>query len=306
MYINSLNLENYRNFRKREFQFHDRLTVLVGNEGSGKTNLLEVIKTCVKYQVTKKINLFGKDIAKDASDANINYAIVTIDKHTNRSQLGEYQITILDRKENYRTRDVQFCDIDSRLPHNKLKNFYYYCNAHKNLIGFNYQLDELENKEKITLFLKKIFLVLENSIELKKLLETEVQYIRQELLQQYSRFEKAYRSNEETKAVSLLQKESYYENLPEGFIQTITNIMAICFDLVVCIEEENKENQSKENIFEAPGIMLLDDLENVIHESCHLLFLEMFRELFPYIQLIITTKKDLKIDAIEDKEVINL
>lgn len=41
MYLNHLELENYRLFTHLEVDLHDRLTVLVGNNGAGKTSVLE-------------------------------------------------------------------------------------------------------------------------------------------------------------------------------------------------------------------------------------------------------------------------
>ncbi|MCL2162815.1 MAG: AAA family ATPase [Oscillospiraceae bacterium] len=41
MRINKLFLKNFRGYAEREFSFHDRLTVVCGENGSGKTSLLE-------------------------------------------------------------------------------------------------------------------------------------------------------------------------------------------------------------------------------------------------------------------------
>ena len=41
MRIQELHLKNFRGFEDRQFEFHDRLTLIVGENGSGKTSLLE-------------------------------------------------------------------------------------------------------------------------------------------------------------------------------------------------------------------------------------------------------------------------
>ena len=41
MQINRLYLKNFRGFSEREFTFHDRLTIIVGQNASGKSSLLE-------------------------------------------------------------------------------------------------------------------------------------------------------------------------------------------------------------------------------------------------------------------------
>lgn len=43
MIYKSVSLENYRNYEKREFTFHDKVNFFLGENGRGKTNLLESI-----------------------------------------------------------------------------------------------------------------------------------------------------------------------------------------------------------------------------------------------------------------------
>ena len=43
MIYRSIALENYRNYEKREFTFHDKVNFFLGENGRGKTNLLESI-----------------------------------------------------------------------------------------------------------------------------------------------------------------------------------------------------------------------------------------------------------------------
>lgn len=44
MVLKSLKLENFRNYSQREFEFDGEVTVVVGKNGAGKTNLLEAIE----------------------------------------------------------------------------------------------------------------------------------------------------------------------------------------------------------------------------------------------------------------------
>ena len=44
MVLKSLKLENFRNYSRREFEFEGKVTVVVGKNGTGKTNLLEAIE----------------------------------------------------------------------------------------------------------------------------------------------------------------------------------------------------------------------------------------------------------------------
>jgi len=49
MKIHSLHLKNYRCFREIDIDFDDRLTVLVGVNGSGKTSILDALSLFLKY-----------------------------------------------------------------------------------------------------------------------------------------------------------------------------------------------------------------------------------------------------------------
>ena len=43
MIYKSVSLENYRNYEHRDFSFHDKVNFFLGENGRGKTNLLESI-----------------------------------------------------------------------------------------------------------------------------------------------------------------------------------------------------------------------------------------------------------------------
>jgi len=43
MYLKSLSLINFKNYREAEFEFHDKVNCFVGNNGEGKTNILDAI-----------------------------------------------------------------------------------------------------------------------------------------------------------------------------------------------------------------------------------------------------------------------
>ena len=47
MKIKKLYVKNFRNIREQEFQFHEGMNVLYGNNAQGKTNLCEAISLCM-------------------------------------------------------------------------------------------------------------------------------------------------------------------------------------------------------------------------------------------------------------------
>ncbi|MGH7203945.1 MAG: DNA replication/repair protein RecF, partial [Candidatus Levyibacteriota bacterium] len=69
MILNHLSLQNFRNYSKSEFTFNDNITVIVGSNASGKTNLLESIVLLAtgksfKSEKEKQLIHFGKQAAR--------------------------------------------------------------------------------------------------------------------------------------------------------------------------------------------------------------------------------------------------
>jgi len=61
MQINSLNLTNFRNYKKQKIEFSPSINVLVGDNGSGKTNILESIYTLA---LSRSYKAKDKDLVK--------------------------------------------------------------------------------------------------------------------------------------------------------------------------------------------------------------------------------------------------
>lgn len=56
MYIDSLQLRNFRNYQSLELKLHPRINLFVGNNAQGKTNVLEAIyllATTKSFRATK-------------------------------------------------------------------------------------------------------------------------------------------------------------------------------------------------------------------------------------------------------------
>jgi predicted ATP-binding protein involved in virulence len=82
MRIKNLHLKNFRGFAEREFRFHENLTVVVGENGSGKTSLLEALSVALGGWLCGFDSLEGEDrrnlTAADcrATIAEVNAALV--------------------------------------------------------------------------------------------------------------------------------------------------------------------------------------------------------------------------------------
>ena len=69
MNISSISLQNFRNYSKKEFEFSDKTTLIVGPNASGKTNLLEAIyllATAKSFRADLEGEMigYGKEIAR--------------------------------------------------------------------------------------------------------------------------------------------------------------------------------------------------------------------------------------------------
>jgi DNA replication and repair protein RecF len=85
MYLKSLTLVNFRSFRKTKFEFSGRITTLVGDNTTGKTNILEAIYLLAsgksfKAKLESEMITYGKDISRVAgriyTDGNTNLEVV--------------------------------------------------------------------------------------------------------------------------------------------------------------------------------------------------------------------------------------
>ncbi|WP_417859556.1 AAA family ATPase, partial [Xanthomarina gelatinilytica] len=63
MILKSLSLLNYKNFESQSFEFNDRINCFVGNNGVGKTNVLDAI-----YHLS-----FGKSYFNPIASQNIKH-----------------------------------------------------------------------------------------------------------------------------------------------------------------------------------------------------------------------------------------
>ena len=78
MKIRNLNLVNFRNYSKLNVNFHPELNVIIGNNGQGKTNLLEsiyLLSTTRSFRLTKDYYLIKENSKYAVIEATIKTAI---------------------------------------------------------------------------------------------------------------------------------------------------------------------------------------------------------------------------------------
>ncbi|TBR44287.1 hypothetical protein CBF23_002895 [Marinomonas agarivorans] len=83
--INSINLHEFRGFRNLDIKLHPQITVIIGNNGAGKTNIAESIAKLLSWfnQNLMKSNVSGKRIVE--SDINVK-------AETYAQLIGEFQL----------------------------------------------------------------------------------------------------------------------------------------------------------------------------------------------------------------------
>ncbi|HFD32785.1 MAG TPA: ATP-dependent endonuclease, partial [Gammaproteobacteria bacterium] len=54
MKLNKLKIKDFKQFRDQEFEFNDEINIIVGDNESGKSTLLEAIETCLNFRYRGK------------------------------------------------------------------------------------------------------------------------------------------------------------------------------------------------------------------------------------------------------------
>jgi DNA replication and repair protein RecF len=86
--VKSLTLLNYRNYKNESFIFHDNFNLIIGQNGQGKTNLLEAINLICKFKPFRKTNL-ADIINFDSDQTRLKGEIL------NNNNLNEINIQLL-------------------------------------------------------------------------------------------------------------------------------------------------------------------------------------------------------------------
>lgn len=79
MYLKNIKLHNFRCYEKLEIDFHKKLTVIVGKNGSGKTSILEASAIALGTWFAGFNNITGKSIDKKTDPLRKAFVIGTTD-----------------------------------------------------------------------------------------------------------------------------------------------------------------------------------------------------------------------------------
>ncbi len=94
MYIEKINLTNFRNYENQEINFNKNINIFYGNNAQGKTNMLEAIYLCAigkSYRTNRD---------KELININSEYAKTSVE-YTKKDRKGKIEISLTNKKNIY-------------------------------------------------------------------------------------------------------------------------------------------------------------------------------------------------------------
>lgn len=79
MHITSLSLRNFRNFKKSSFYFQKGINTLIGENGSGKTNVFLALRLLLDEQMPRKIDLTDTDFNRSIGNWRGHWLVISIE-----------------------------------------------------------------------------------------------------------------------------------------------------------------------------------------------------------------------------------
>lgn len=79
MYISSLKIRNYRNFKASNLKFEGGINTIIGENGSGKTNLFQALRILIDDSLPRRIRLFESDFNRSLSSWKGHWIILSLE-----------------------------------------------------------------------------------------------------------------------------------------------------------------------------------------------------------------------------------
>ncbi|MDF0694867.1 AAA family ATPase [Aquirufa ecclesiirivi] len=297
MKINNLNIEGVGGIKQLNLNFNDRMNLLCGPNGIGKTTILESIAHIFSNGDT---NILKRNVASEISKISA-------------------EIDICGKVEN---KEIQF---DTFIPETKIRFNGFHLRTSglivlKTTRTFQYQALQSVSKDS----LKEDFILWNDAINGINLTDIKNWFVNRYLYsphlgaltpEQINNFELA------KKCFSLLNKdfsfskvnassneimintpngEIYYEYLSSGF----KSIISILFGIIKEIEFRFKDPNINANDFQ--GIILIDEIELHLHPEWQEKIVDILLDVFPKVQFFVTTHSPHVIQTAKPKQIIAL
>lgn len=280
MKIQSLQLKNFRCFADVTVNFHDKLTVLVGVNGSGKTSILDAlggIDFINKKAKTKSGSIFiANDFSTTASD------IITISAEDNaKNVLVQYSYSEAKNQMGTIT-EAQF----DYIRHLNKITYAYYTTDRASKINFADSLAWFEKKEteeaRYGMKTKNVDYTI-----------AELDAVRSALAQSLGEYENPYMELDSNDTVNFYIRKKgtdqvyMFDELSAGYKTTLALVMDLARRMAVA----NADVYAKENksVLKSPAIVLIDEIDLHLHPSWQQRVLPDLTRIFPNTQFIVTT-----------------
>jgi putative ATP-dependent endonuclease of OLD family len=79
MYISKLSIRNYRNFRNITLQFQKGVNTIIGENGAGKTNVLQALRLLIDENLPRNIRFYESDFNRSLSNWKGHWIIIQIE-----------------------------------------------------------------------------------------------------------------------------------------------------------------------------------------------------------------------------------
>lgn len=79
MYISSLCIRNYRNFKSAKLHFNKGINTVLGENGSGKTNLFQALRILIDDSLPRYLNFSSSDFNRSIGDWSGHWIIISIE-----------------------------------------------------------------------------------------------------------------------------------------------------------------------------------------------------------------------------------
>lgn len=297
MYVKSINIENIAGITKLDLNFNTRMNIVCGENGIGKTTILECVAhtfsasytNILKRNALSSYGKFESIININNQDINKIISINDFIPISNSQIHGEYQkskylISLkVTRRFNYMDLQSVSKDVDKQqhtvyeeakygVNIHEIKNWFvnrYLYSAHDGSLT-NEQLENLD-------FAKSCFSIIDENFSFNRVMASDNEIM-----------------------INTPNGEIYYEYLSSGF----KSIISILFGIIKDIEFRFKAPTIKAKDFD--GIILIDELELHLHPIWQAKISNILKKVFPKVQFIVTTHSPHIIQNANPNEIIAL
>ena len=338
MFLSSINLRNFRGFESMGVKFSKGVNLLIGNNGSGKTSLIEALSIGMST-IFIQVNGLNR---KAMNDDNVRY-VYNREGDATHSFIRQFPQEILmalqwDEKKKYSVRikrnqenesgqisDYSLSkafynaigDTKRRLPLFCLQNFDRDWNIGKHVGNTDFVVktgmtlrkdgykDCLEGKGAEDIIqnwcLKMSFLEYQKrqTIHEYRLFQNTIKKFMSIMLETSDDMQIEYSIESQGMEITIGEHKDSIYNLSTGYRAILSMIMELAYRAAVL-------NPTMEDFSELEGVVLIDEIDAHLHPKWQWKILDAIRQVFPCVQFIIATHSPIVISSIKDARIIKI